>query len=127
MDERDEPIAHGARPADDGDEEQHELFDLADDEIEVVESDDDDEDDFDLGARKRLDADFLLDKVIPGDVDWRGLVRRHPLVAVGVAAGLGLVIGRSKGPAIVAGISAAMTSTVMHQLSDVFDGDVFEF
>jgi len=27
--------------------------------------------------RKRLDADFLLDKVIPDEIDWRDLVRRH--------------------------------------------------
>ena len=77
--------------------------------------------------RQRLDADFLLDKVIPDEIDWRDLVRRHPMLAVGVAAGLGFLIGRAKGAAIVAGASAAVSATVMRQLSDVLDGEAFDF
>jgi hypothetical protein len=77
--------------------------------------------------RKRLNADFLLDKVIPDEIDWRDLVRRHPMLSVGVAAALGFLIGRSKGAAIVAGASAAVSAGVMRQLSDVLDGEVFEF
>ena len=94
-------------------------------EPELYEIEDDDED---AGARpQRLNADFLLDKVIPGEIDWRDLVRRHPMLTIGVAAGLGFVIGRSRGAAIVAGASAAVTTAVMRQLSDVLDGEVFEF
>ena len=96
------------------------------DERELFELDKED-DDVDEASKKRLDADFLLDKVIPGEVDWRDLVRRHPLVSIGIAAGLGFLIGRSKGTAIVAGASAALTGAVMRQLTDVLDGDVFEF
>jgi hypothetical protein len=77
--------------------------------------------------RQRLDADFLLDKVIPDEIDWRDLVRRHPILAVGLVAGVGFLIGRSKGAAIVAGASAAVTGAVMRQLSDVLEGDVLEF
>jgi hypothetical protein len=77
--------------------------------------------------RQRLNADFLLDKVIPDEIDWRDLVRRHPMLSVGVAATLGFLIGRSKGAAIIAGASAAVSAGVMRQLSDVLDGDVFEF
>jgi hypothetical protein len=77
--------------------------------------------------RRRLNADLLLDKVIPGEIDWRDMVRRHPMLSVGVAAGLGFLLGRSKGAAIVAGVSAAVTSGIMRQLSDVLDGEVFEF
>ncbi|MCJ7441695.1 MAG: DUF883 C-terminal domain-containing protein [Thermoanaerobaculaceae bacterium] len=77
--------------------------------------------------RQRLNADFLLDKVIPDEIDWRDLVRRHPMLSVGVAAGLGFLIGRSKGATIVAGASAAVSAAVMRQLSDVLDGEVFEF
>jgi len=101
--------------ADEQREDEHELFEL---EAEGEE---------DEPPKSRLDADFLLDKVIPGEIDWRDLVRRHPLVSIGVAAGLGFLIGRSKGSAIVAGASAAVTGTVMRQLTDVLDGDVFEF
>lgn len=86
------------------------------------------DDDEGAGAEhRRLNADFLLDKVIPDEIDWRDLVRRHPMLSVGVAAGLGFLIGRSKGAAIVAGVSAAVTSGIMRQLSDVLDGEVFEF
>jgi hypothetical protein len=77
--------------------------------------------------RQRLNADFVLDKVIPDEIDWRDLVRRHPMLSVGVAAALGFLIGRSKGAAIVAGASAAVSAGVMRQLSDVLDGEVFEF
>ncbi|MGC8916029.1 MAG: hypothetical protein ACP5NF_03530 [Thermoanaerobaculum sp.] len=77
--------------------------------------------------RQRLDADFLLDRVIPSEIDWRDLVRRHPLLSVSVAAALGFLVGRSKGAAIVAGASAAVTSAVMKQLAGVLDTDVFEF
>ena len=102
------------KPRDDEPEHEHdELYDLEEEDA--------------AAKRKRLDADFLLDKVIPDEIDWRDLVRRHPMLSVGLAAGLGFLIGRSKGAAIIAGASAAVTSGVMRQLSDVLDGDVFEF
>ena len=78
-------------------------------------------------GRPKLDADYLLDKVIPDEIDWRDLVRRHPLLAIGAAAGLGFLLGRARGASIVAGASAAVTTAVMRQLSDVFEGEVFEF
>ncbi|MGD1146716.1 MAG: DUF883 C-terminal domain-containing protein [Thermoanaerobaculaceae bacterium] len=94
---------------------EEEMFELQEDEDEAG------------SHRQRLNADLLLDKVIPDEIDWRDLVRRHPMLSVGVAAGLGFLIGRSKGAAIVAGVSAAVTSGVMRQLTDVLDGEVFEF
>jgi len=78
-------------------------------------------------GRPRLDADFLLDKVIPDSIDWRDLVRRHPLISVGVAAAAGFILGRAKGAAIISGVSAGLSGAVMRQLSDVFEGEVFEF
>lgn len=103
------------RDEEQGNEFEEEVHDLEDDEEDAA------------ARRRRLDADFLLDKVIPDEIDWRDLVRRHPMLSIGVAAGLGFVIGRSKGAAIVAGASAAVTTAVMRQLSDVLDGEVFEF
>lgn len=105
------------KPRDDepGNEPEEEMYDPRDEEEEAA------------ARRQRLNADFLLDKVIPDEIDWRDLVRRHPMLSVGVAAGLGFLIGRSKGAAIVAGASAAVTTAVMRQLSDVLDGEVFEF
>ncbi len=83
--------------------------------------------DADRDVPQRLDADFFLDRVIPGEVDWRDLVRRHPVISVAVASGVGFLIGRAKGSAIVAAASAAVTNAVMRQLSDVLEGEVFEF
>ena len=102
------------KPRDEDEHEQEELYELQDDEEPGQ-------------RRQRLNADFLLDKVIPDEIDWRDLVRRHPMLSVGLAAALGFLIGRSKGAAIIAGASAAVTSGVMRQLSDVLDGEVFEF
>ena len=91
-----------------------EPYDLDDDQLEDT-------------SGKRFDVDFLLDKVIPGEIDWRRMVRRHPVVCIGAAGLLGFLLGRSRGAAIVAGASAAVTNAVMRQLSDVFEGEVFEF
>jgi hypothetical protein len=107
---RDEQIPESSQQ-----EPEHELYEIEDDDEDVS------------AGHQRLNADFLLDKVIPDQIDWRDLVRRHPVLSIGVAAGLGFVIGRSRGAAIVAGASAAVTSAVMRQLSDVLDGEVFEF
>jgi hypothetical protein len=84
-------------------------------------------DDEQVAKARRLDADFLLDKVIPGEVDWRDLVRRHPWASISLAAALGFLIGRSKGAVIVAGASAALSGAVMRQLADVFETESFEF
>ena len=84
-------------------------------------------DDEQVAKSRRLDADFLLDKVIPGEVDWRDLVRRHPWASISLAAALGFLIGRSKGAVIVAGASAALSGAVMRQLADVFETESCEF
>ncbi len=97
--------------------EEKELFDFDDDEVGEE----------DGAEQRRLSADFLLDKLVPKEVDWRETVRRHPLLAVGAAAAIGFLIGRSKGSAIVAGASSAISAAVMRQLSDVLETEVFEF
>ncbi len=76
---------------------------------------------------RRFDADAILDTLVPPSVDWRGTVRRHPVASV-VAVGLvGYLVGRTKGAAIIAGATAGLSSALMRQLSDVFEGDFFEF
>lgn len=97
--------------------EEKELFDFEDEKDEPEAN----------SEQRRLSADFLLDKLVPREVDWRETVRRHPLLAVGAAAAIGFFIGRSKGSAIVAGVSSAITAAVMRQLSDVLETEVFEF
>lgn len=78
------------------------------------------------GARS-LDADAILDTLVPGSIDWRDTVRRHPLGTVAVVGLVGYLVGRTKGAAIMAGITAGLSTAMMRQLSDVFDGDFFDF
>jgi hypothetical protein len=74
-----------------------------------------------------LDADAILDTLVPGSIDWRDTVRRHPLGTVAVVGLVGYLVGRTKGSAIMAGITAGLSTAMMRQLSDVFDGDFFDF
>jgi len=93
---------------------------------------DDDFDDIDdsldeAAAAQRFDADSILDSLVPGNIDWRDTVRRHP---VGSVLGVGLVgylVGRTKGATIMAGLTAALSAAMMRQLSDVFEGDFFDY
>ena len=74
-----------------------------------------------------LDADSILDSIVPDAIDWRDTVRRHPIGSVCALGLVGYLVGRTKGAAIMAGVTAGLSSTFMRQLSDVFDGDLFEF
>ena len=78
------------------------------------------------GAR-RLDADTILDTLVPPSIDWRNSVRRHPMGSVLVLGLVGYLVGRTKGAAIMAGVTAGLSSALMRQLGDVFDGDFFDF
>jgi hypothetical protein len=76
---------------------------------------------------QRFDADAILDTLVPPSVDWRGTVRRHPVVSVAAVALVGYLVGRTKGAAIITGATAGLSSALMRQLSDVFEGDFFDF
>ena len=76
---------------------------------------------------RRLDADSILDTLVPDSIDWRATVRRHPGVSVLTVGLVGYLVGRTKGAAILAGVTAGLSSAMMRQLSDVFEGDFFEF
>ena len=79
------------------------------------------------GPAKQLDADAILDTLVPATIDWRNTVGRHPMTSV-VAVGLvGYLVGRTKGAAIMAGLTAGLSSALMRQLGDVFEGDFFDF
>jgi hypothetical protein len=96
------------------------------DELEVEPLDESEEGEEAPHAR-RLDADSILDTLVPDSIDWRDTVRRHPAVSVLTVGLVGYLVGRTKGAAIVAGITAGLSSAMMRQLSDVFEGDFFEF
>ena len=76
---------------------------------------------------RRIDADSILDSLVPQSIDWRETVRRHPFGSVACVGLVGYLVGRTKGATIMAGITAGLSSGIMRQLSDVFEGDFFDF
>lgn len=76
---------------------------------------------------RRLDADAILDTLVPATIDWRATVRRHPLASVACVGLVGYLVGRTKGSAIMAGVSTGLSAALMRQLGDVFEGEFFEF
>jgi len=78
-------------------------------------------------SARRIDADSILDSLVPQSIDWRETVRRHPFGSVACVGLVGYLVGRTKGASIMAGITAGLSSGIMRQLSDVFEGDFFDF
>ena len=81
----------------------------------------------DLATARRIDADSILDSIVPQSIDWRETVRRHPFGSVACVGLVGYLVGRTKGASIMAGITAGLSAGIMRQLSDVFEGDFFDF
>jgi hypothetical protein len=81
----------------------------------------------DLGSARQIDVDSILDSLVPQSIDWRETVRRHPFGSVACVGLVGYLVGRSKGASIMTGITAALSAGIMRQLSDVFEGDFFDF
>ena len=76
---------------------------------------------------RTLDADTILDTIVPDSIDWRNTVQRHPVSSVLAVALAGYVLGRTRGSAIVAGLTAGISTAITRQLSDVLEGEFFEF
>ena len=76
---------------------------------------------------RSLDPDAILDSLMPQSIDWRGTVRRHPIGSMAAVGLIGYLVGRSRGGAIVSGLSAGLSAALMRQLSDVLEGDFFDF
>ena len=66
-------------------------------------------------------------QLVPQAIDWRDTVRRHPMASVLSVGLVGYLVGRTKGAAIMAGLTAGLSTAMMRQLSDVFEGDFFDF
>ena len=81
----------------------------------------------DLDSARRIDVDSILDSLVPQSIDWRETVRRHPFGSVACISLVGYLVGRSKGASIMTGITAALSAGIMRQLSDVFEGEFFDF
>jgi hypothetical protein len=80
-----------------------------------------------LNPARQIDVDSILDSLVPQSIDWRETVRRHPFGSVACVGLVGYLVGRSKGASIMTGITAALSAGIMRQLSDVFEGDFFDF
>jgi hypothetical protein len=81
----------------------------------------------DVNSARRIDADSILDSLVPQSIDWRETVRRHPFGSVACVGLVGYLVGRTKGASIMTGVTAALSAGIMRQLSDVFEGDFFDF
>jgi hypothetical protein len=103
------------------------MDDVLDDVLEPEDEEDESPERGGNGIARSLDADAILDTLVPGSIDWRDTVRRHPIGAVAAVGLVGYLVGRTKGAAIMAGITAGLSTAMMRQLSDVFDGDFFDF
>lgn len=91
----------------------------------------DESDDFDsvddAKTARSIDADSILDSLVPNSIDWRDTVRRHPVGSVLVVGLVGYLVGRTKGSTIMSGVTAGLSAAMMRQLSDVFEGDFFDY
>lgn len=50
---------------------------------------------------QRSIEDDWVDTVVPAELDWRELVREHPLASMGVVAAAGFLVGRFQGDRIL--------------------------
>ena len=64
-------------------------------------------------------VDRVLDELLPEELEWRRLVVRYPLAAVGVAAALGFVLGRWHGETVVAAASGFIASEVSDRVGSL--------
>ena len=76
---------------------------------------------------RRLDPDSILDSLVPQSIDWRDTVRRYPIGSVLAVGLVGYLVGRTKGSTIMSGLTAGLSAAMMRQLSDVFEGDFFDY
>lgn len=70
-------------------------------------------------------ADELLDDLMPPEVDWRGVVRRHPIPALLVAAAAGYWLGRSRrSHVLVEALTGAVAAGVVSRVAGLeLDGE----
>jgi hypothetical protein len=96
----------------------------------VIDDDDDDAVDEmidETTPSRRLDPDSILDSLVPQSIDWRDTVRRYPIGSVLAVGLVGYLVGRTKGSTIMSGLTAGLSAAMMRQLSDVFEGDFFDY
>ncbi len=68
-------------------------------------------------------ADELLDDLLPENLDWRDLVRSHPLPALIVSGVAGYLLGRRHGVAILEALQDFATREVDRNVSALLGDD----
>lgn len=63
-------------------------------------------------------AEQWLDEVLPGDLDWQGLVCSYPKISMGIASAAGWWIGLRHGPAILQALSDYAGRIVSEQVDE---------
>ncbi len=68
-------------------------------------------------------ADEIIDELLPEKLEWRRLVCSYPLPAVALAAAGGFLLGRSRGSALLAALSAFAASQVTRSVTSLVGED----
>jgi hypothetical protein len=85
--------------------------------------------DYERRAGERFGGEELaggfVDALLPEDLDWRRLVRRHPVPSLLVAALGGYLLGRRHGPALLAALSGFAAAEITRQVTSLADRESF--
>jgi len=74
--------------------------------------------------RERDLADELIDELVPEGFDWERLVRAYPLPALAVAAAGGFLLGRSRGPELLAALAALAAGAVARGVNELVGEEI---
>ena len=69
-------------------------------------------------------ADELIDDLVPPEVDWRKVVRRHPLPTLLLAGLGGYLLGRSQGRTLLRALSALAVARVEAEVLTRIEDDL---
>ncbi len=69
-----------------------------------------------LAHRSVVDA--MLDELLPEEIEWERLVRTYPVPSLLIAAAGGFLLAYTRGPGIIAALSALATAQVGDAVRD---------
>lgn len=75
-------------------------------------------------AGPRAAADQMLDELLPEQLDWQRLVRQYPIPSLAVAALGGYLLGRYKGAAVLAALSAFAADAVADNVNEILGDEL---